>query len=242
MAIQLRAATNGSASAASFTPTLPTGNQPGDFCAFIIRVGATGQTLSQTGGTGTWTLQYNTSDSSGGYTYAVAWRVLQSGDTAPTFSWTTSNAYTYSIIGLYSDTGKTLNTDAWAIELDTTTSSNSVTPNAVTASGSGEASVILTCARAATETVPTSFTYTPPSGWTLPANGDQWTGSANSRFSAVVYQLGLSGTVTPGAESLTDSSSGAYFFSVAHVLVSEITSGFEILREQMLPPFHQRIR
>ena len=222
MTISSRGGTANSVGSTSTTLTLPTGQSAGDLLFAIIRVGSSAaQTWSQSGGTGTWTKQYDAADSAGGYSYTVWWRVMAGGDTAPTFSWTTSTTVTWACGGFFSSTGGTLSIDTWATELDTGTSSNSVTPNPATAAGSGEASIILSCARAATETTPASHTYTAPTGWTLPSGGDVWIGSANSRWSATVYQLGLSGTVTPGAETLTDASSGAYFFSVAHALVTE---------------------
>jgi hypothetical protein len=223
VAIQLRAANNGTASTTGpATLPLPAGTAAGDMVLFGFRLGATGKTLSQTGGTETWTIA-QASDTVGGYTWLFGYHVYVSVVDAPQFSWdATTQAYTTSVIGLFSDAAGTLGIDSWPNEFDTATNTvNSVTPVAATAAGAAEASVILTVGRAATETVPTTFTYTPPSGWTLPASGDQWTGSANSRFSAAVYQLGMSGTVTPGSESLTDNQSGTYAFSVAHALVAE---------------------
>jgi hypothetical protein len=220
---------SGGTAATTVTATLPTGWAAGDLLFFTVRIGSSAVTgFSQTGGTGTWTIDFSAANSTGSYYKAVAHRLMAAGDTAPTFTWTTSSTTCTSCGGFFSDAGWALSLEGFAAgdPVENGTAGTSVTPNAITAAGPGRASVIITDARASASGSPVSHTYTPPSGWTWnDGDGSFFAGGANARFSAHCYQLGVSGTVTPGSQSLTDSTSDTFFFSVFHALVAESQLG-----------------
>jgi hypothetical protein len=250
VAIQLRGATsagNGSGTASNVTIPITgwTGADPqaGDVLFVVVRAGTASLTFTQTSGS-TWTIQNQGTIQS--YSYMFASRVMQAGDTAPTFDWVTAGRYCWAALALYSDIGGALSTDTWAAEVNSGAAVNSVTPGAATAAGAGEASVILTCARATGNSASwASYTYTPPTGWTAPAGGviGDGTSTLNMRLGAAVYQLGVSGTVTPGSESLTDNVSDTFTFSTEHALVSEagaagpasVPYSFPQMRTELVP-------
>lgn len=214
---------NGTASDLSVTITLPTGWQAGDILFVIIRVGTSAETITQTAGTGTWTIDFTTSNGVASYTIAVAHRVMASGDNAPTFSWGTAGRQCWSCGGFYSDANGTLALDKWgATDPVQASTVNSIIPNSVAAANSNEASMVLTGARATASGSATSHAYTPPTGWTWNDGDGSFSASGlNARFAANAYNLNVSGTVTPGSESLTDSTSDTFFLAVYHALVSE---------------------
>lgn len=227
MAIQFRAATNVSwtTNATSQAFTLPTGWQPGDIGFVCLLVGTSAMSITQTGGTGTWTIQSSVSNSTG-YTPAFAWRLLQAGDTGPTFGWGTATKGVGVCLGFYSDAGRALSIDAWAAEQQTTSTTTHTTPsvNTLTPAGASEASVVLTVCRNSSSTTAVTFTsWAQYSGWTSGANTNvfQSISGSNAKFAAADYKLGVSGTVSPGTATLTDSAAGNYSFDLIHVLVSE---------------------
>src|SRR5258707_1317317 len=227
MAIALRAAGTGAGSSSSVTSitfTLPAGTTAGDLCLYCLKAGNTGQVISKTGGTGTWPIWQQASDAINAYTWMFGAYVLQPGDTAPTFGWTLASNTVWSLTALTSTTGAVLSVDAWSAELEQQTTVASVTPNAATAAGSGEASVVLILTRgSAPTTLSTSYTWTPPSGWTQDATGFFLSnGTFRGSFSGTCYQLGVGpGPVAPGSTTLTDTGGDTFFWSVAHVLVAE---------------------
>jgi len=216
---------SGGTAVTSVTATLPAGWQPGDLLFFTVRIGSSAVTgFSQTGGTGTWATDFSAANSTGGYYYAVAHRLMAAGDTAPAFGWTTSSTTCTSCGGFFSDAGGVLSLEGYAAgdPAQNAVAGTSITPGAITAAGPGRASVIITDARASAAASPVSHAYTPPAGWTWnDGDGSFFAGGANARFSAHCYQLGVTGTVTPGSQSLTDSTSDNFFFSVFHALVAE---------------------
>jgi hypothetical protein len=247
VAIQYRAPGTSGAGSASVTTqaiTLPTGWAAGDWLSVVLRIGASTVTgFSQTAGTGSWTIRFSAGNSTGGFYYAVADRLMVAGDTAPTFSWTTGSTVSWSCGGFYSDASLVLSLLGYAAgdPSQNSTAGNSVTPNPITVTGAGStASIILTGARASASGAVTSHTFTPPTGWTWNDGDLGFFGtSGNARICANCYQLGVAGTVTPGAESLTDSSSHAYFFDVFHALVQEAAAA-SILPQQTQHRFPAR--
>jgi trimeric autotransporter adhesin len=227
VAIFLRAASadnSGAGTSTTITPTLPAGWQAGDL---ILIGGATGVLpITQTGGSGSWTIQSSDHIAGSGVLNSfVAWRVMAASDTAPTFTAAGTSVSWDACIALASTSANTmsLSIDVFAANLISGTGLTSFTPGSATAAAAGEASVILTLSRAFTSGVAT-ITYTPPAGWTAPAAGQSQFSSAgqHARIAAVAYQLGLSGTVTPGAETITDTLSDTFAASVYHALVREL--------------------
>ncbi len=231
MAIQYRGTgTSGNSGASSVTTqaiTLPVGQAAGDILFLVLQMSSSAVTgISQTGGTGTWTTDFTAQFATANSTYFFAHRVMQAGDSAPTFSWTTSTGDTWSCGGFYSDASRPLVLDKFAVgdPLIVSSAATTATPNAVTAASSSEASLILTCVKGLNSASATTHTYTPPTGWTFNDGDGGWNNVAAGKPRAAFncYQLGQSGTVTPGAETLTDNASNTYFWEVVHALVSEI--------------------
>jgi hypothetical protein len=228
MTVQFRAANNGgtgTGTGSSQVCTLPTGWQAGDLCFVTVRIGNTGVTgFSQTSGTGAWNIEYSGVNSASTYYRAFAWRLLTATDTDPTFSWTTSAGVTFANIAMYSDNGSILTVDTWASSdpLDTSVGANTTTPNPSTANYASDASVIITDGRATAAGTPSSGTYTPPSGWTAPANGQVFVTQSNARFSSTAYKINTgTGTISPGSQSFTDNLSQTYVFTTVHATIKE---------------------
>lgn len=180
MAAQARCYLTGSASTgATVSPALTgwtnaggdlSGTAPhtGDVVLLISSVSNSGQTVSQTGGSGTWTIHgadSNLSSSTALMSFAAV-RVWTGTETAPTFTWSNGGRNSWTVVAIGSDSGETLSVDAWATTELAATTGTSHTPNAATAS-STDFSVVLTAARA-TANGSTSIGVTPPGGGLAP--------------------------------------------------------------------------
>lgn len=218
MTITARTAVQNAGTAATHAFTLPTGTAAGDFVALCMTVNASGQTVTQTGGTGTFTI-LSGNDGSGAHTYVFAYRLLQSGDTAPTLSWTTSTNYD-SAIESWTSSINNMALDAAGTVATTGTAGNSITVNSVAGAASGEASLILSLAHASTANAQSSHTWTPCSGYANRENSES--SSSPFRFVGIDDNLSTSSaTVAPGSESLTDSGSNTFFFSALQILITD---------------------
>lgn len=236
MAIAPRCATNGTGTSATISPALtgwtnsgagPSGTAPaiGDIVFFVVGDNVASSTLSQSGGTGTWTI--HSSDNNGGsaaMTSGVAWRVFDGTETAPTFTITSASKTNWVIIALAPDTSDTISIDVWStVKLDTTAATTH-TPNAATAAGSGECSLVMgTCAASSNGT--TAFTFAAPTGWTIPSAGSVTNaGASNSKGhgTVVCYEENVgAGSVAPGAVTMDQSGTGTTTANLYQVLVLE---------------------
>lgn len=242
MSIQYRgagtSANAGGTGATSVTITLPAGQAAGDILFVALQTNnTTSQTFSQTGGTGTWTIDFSATLTT--YSYMFAHRLMQAGDTAPTFGWQNSQVWSWSCGGFYSDTAQPLSLDTYATGDPKTNGSaaTSITPNPATPTlGPNTASIILTSAGGNANGTSASHTYTPPPGWTFNDGDNAFMSYAarNATFAANAYQLRVTGTVTPGSQSLTDSSGDSFFFAVAHALVHEPVIPVAVLPPQLV--------
>jgi hypothetical protein len=212
--------------------TLPAGWQPGDMIFVIIRAGTTGQTITQTAGS-TFAVGASSSNS-GGFTTALAYRIMQAGDTAPTFGWGSGASWEYMGAAVAPPAG-VIALDVAPAPLVATTLANTFTPPAATAAGGAELSLLLTAGRH-NATGAYTLTYAPPAGWTTPAGGTDSYGDASNtgRMVAAAYQVPVGGgSVAPGTESITDSVSGTWTANVYHVLVSATAANIpQLLRSR----------
>ena len=215
----------GGASAASAAITLPAGWQPGDMAVYLVRVSTTGQTFSQSAGTGAWVIDQQGSFASGGTSWMTAHRVLGSGDTAPTFAWQTAARWAWAGCALYSARGLPLAIDTYAPGDPALSASagSTLLPDAATAQGLGEASVLLISGRSAAANTAISHLFQPPAGWSW-ADGDsgfEGNQGLNARFAGAAYRLNVSGTVQPPLATLADSGGDTFWMTAHHVLIAE---------------------
>jgi hypothetical protein len=193
----------------------------GDILVIVVQNSATvAQTWGQSAGS-TWTKVADNEGSgkAGGYSYAVYYRVMQAGDSAPTFTWTTSSTFIIAAMAMRPLSGTPLAYDVISSKVDAGTSGAGVTtidPAAATSAGDG-VSLVLVHGRAATNNGYASHTFTPPSGWTTGIKAELLTG--NPRFAGWAYKAGLgSGASDPGATTLTDSGSNTWALSAVQLL------------------------
>jgi hypothetical protein len=180
----------------------PSGTSPvsGDFVVIIGTVAAASQTVTQTAGTGTWTIQ--ASDNNAGpatMTVWVAYRIFNGTETTPTFSWATTARVTWTVVAFAPAAGQSLAVDVWAASQIDTVASTTHTANPATASGTDTSAILSGAVANAGDANPVTFSG--PTGWTaIAANSEQVTGRAMS--SGICYQASVTGTVTPGAQTI----------------------------------------
>jgi hypothetical protein len=217
-------ASSSSAASYAFPLTGWNGANPavGDFLAVVVRTNATAaQTWGQSAGS-TWTKVADNEGSgkAGSYSYAVYYRVMQTGDTAPTFTWTTSTGFIVAAVAIRPLSGSPLAFDAVSAKVDAGTSAsgvNAIDPAAATSAGDG-ISLVMLCGRGSTNVAYASHTFTPPSGWTAGENAELQTG--NPRVAAWAYKAGLpAGSSDPGSLSWSDSGPNTFALSAVQLLV-----------------------
>jgi hypothetical protein len=228
------AGNNGSTTGTTISPSLTTGwtgaaPQAGDLVFIVGAAGfPSGNTWSQTAGTGTWTFRNAGANNTGGsHNTFCAYRLFTGGETAPTFTYGGSAGTTmWALIAIApSAAGQILAVDAWSTDNIVTTLANAFTPNsAAVSAGTDAVSVILTSARAGAN-LAAAITPTPPSGWTGATSGADYSGfaggaSSRANLAGTCSQIGsLTGTVAPGSESLASATTlGATLF---HALLKE---------------------
>ncbi len=179
------------------------------------------QTVSQTGGTGTWTF-ISTSDANANATPFntwLAWRVLGASDTSPTFGWTTGGITVASMVAFIPAASWLSNpVDATATTLVQTTAGATAQPGAATATGSNDLSVVLSNGLYAT-LANTTITTTAPAGWTTDLDsGYVGSTSWHPLYDGSCYKTPAgSGSVAPGVVTY----SVALSVNVYHVLFTE---------------------
>jgi hypothetical protein len=207
--------------------------KPGDLVLISGFTVTTAATWFQTGGTGVWSFHEQQSATGGqGVGSFAAWRTMQAGDALPSFTKTSGGGVReWAAIAITPDTGSYLFIDAWAATTVDSVASTSHTPGAATASGSGEISVIFNLA-AATAVGVNAFVMGDASGWTQQAASAYGGGAAaTANWIDVAARTGVSGTVTPGAESTGAVSTNAVIY---HCLVSETTTAPVVLVNDFL--------
>jgi hypothetical protein len=194
------------ATISSFAVTYPGGYvlQTGDIAVVVCEVNANADTFSQAAGptyTGLGAAGAIQTDSSGAVLYStmVAWRMLDTGDIAPTFSCPTANRGGWVIAILRPDIN-------YASAIDATAgptfgvAGTSFTPPSATAAWNTDASVIILSAKASASGT-TAITWTAPGSWTSQVVGGLAGGASTaSNFIGIATRIPVgTGAVTPGA-------------------------------------------
>lgn len=193
----------GSTSATTRSTTLPTGATTGDLVLFLPVIGSNGTWNTLAG----WTLEGQSVNPSGTvHTAAIYSRVLQAGDTAPTFTCTVAGKSAWTGICWRPGTGDTPRVYAKATTL-ITAATTSVTPNPATSTEPDTISMVFNSNRAQVNGA-TGITQTPPTTpavYTEPTNGDQSTAVDTTNAlrqvgSHLAYRTGVgTGSIQPGA-------------------------------------------
>jgi hypothetical protein len=186
--------------------------QAGDLILVVGPVRSGGTTVTQSAGTGSYTIvQSNLGSNFSSY---LAYRVYQSGDTAPTFNWVALIEYTAFACAWTPDTGNTISLDQRASPAPINPGT-SITPSSVTATGAGEVFTLLwaaqafnTGAGALSPTLPTT-----PAGLTAYAAASTYAGGGSKHANSAGggYLGGQSGTVTPSALTFANSTYASAF-------------------------------
>lgn len=173
----------------SVTPALPASLAVGDLMVTAILVEATSQTISTPSG---WT-QLGTTGATG---ITVAWyyRVYQSGDTAPSYSWATS-ASNGGLVMRFTGVDPTTSIGAKSTVSNGTTSTH--TSNALTTTAANSMVILL-------DAVSVNTTLGTPSSWTLGINSG--TGGSTTNNIAMMYQTVASSGASSGSTSVTGGS------------------------------------
>lgn len=201
IAFQTNGTPNGASSTTSFSLSTPSGISVGDLKIAFINGYATGS-ISQTGGTGTWTklreLEY---DASFGNNISVFYKVHESSDTDPTFSWGFSS-YAYGFIARV--TGASTTSPIGAIGTDSTGTGNPHTSTALTTTGDNSVVILFDGSIGST-------LLTDPSGWT-----EQFNATWTSIIVSVMYKTIATSGSSSGATSTTGRNSkwGAFQFEI----------------------------
>lgn len=206
MALSTRAASggqNGSTSVASQAVTFPTGTTTNDLVYVIISVNASTSSPAATGWTCTSINQSTT------HSLIIAYRTILAGDTAPTITWTGSGKAAWTAVTLQPAAGQQAAHSGFGTAVNTGTAATSHTPPSYAAGAASGASVLLNAFRTGANGA-TGVTTTAPTNWTEPTNGDQTTAvttGARQVAAEVSVRTGQTGTITPGSETITVSSS-----------------------------------
>ena len=232
-------------------PAGPGGTAPvaGDLVIITGGVDAASQTVTQTGGTGTWTIL---TDVNTGWTFRpttvwLAYRYWDGTETAPTFTWGTSSRSTWVIMAFAPDPGNTVTIDVWAADLNDSAAASTHTPNpaTVTAGNTDLSMCMATIVGSANAATGSTFSP-PPTGWTVPSGGtinNSGTASRPNLGTAFCYRASQTGTVTPGAWTLQGSGTTTTAY-VQHVLLTEIPAAASPMPAQpgqtWLRRFHRR--
>ena len=232
-------------------PAGPGGTAPvaGDLVIITGGVDAASQTVTQTGGTGTWTIL---TDVNTGWTFRpttvwLAYRYWDGTETAPTFTWGTSSRSTWVIMAFAPDAGNAIAIDVWAADLNDSAAASTHTPNpaTVTAGNTDLSMCMATIVGSANAATGSTFSP-PPTGWTVPSGGtinNSGTASRPNLGTAFCYRASQTGTVTPGAWTLQGSGTTTTAY-VQHVLLTEIPAAASPMPAQpgqtWLRRFHRR--
>lgn len=222
MALSTRAAAggqNGSSTVASQVITFPAGTTTDDLVYIIISVNAVATSPAAAG----WTCSV---DSNGTTTHSliIAYRTIVVGDAAPTITWTGTAKASWVAVTLQPAAGQQAVHSGFGAVVNTGSANTTHTPPAFAAGALSGAAVLLNVFRTGANGA-TGVTTTAPTNWTEPANGDQTTAiTAGARQVAaeVSVRAGQTGTVTPGSETISVSSTAIvqHAFAVETPLVA----------------------
>lgn len=213
----------GSGVTGSYPVTLPTGWLAGDLVLVQVTIGSLAATglASLTG----WTITHVSDQNSGGgqHTTAIAARVMQSGDTNPTFTGSGGGKWAWSAIAIQPGATETLSIGVDAtVKVTTTTSTTLAAPNATTTTTS-DVSVLFYGTKASASAA-TAIVATVPTGWTKGAESSTNVGTTNATRqveSAVAYKNAAGGTQTPGTGTVAPTTcQNAYHYRIVGTATS----------------------
>lgn len=223
MALSTRAASGGQGGSTTFNSqamTFPAGTTTDDLVYCIVSVNAVATSPTAAG----WTCVVD-SNATTTHSLITAYRTIQAGDTAPTISWTgTAAKIAWVVVTLQPAAGQQAVHSGFGTVVNTGTAATTHTPPAFAAGALSGASVLLNVFRTGANGA-TGVTCTAPTNWTEPTNGDQTTAvTAGARQVAaeVSVRAAQTGTITPGSETITISSSAIlqHAFAVEQALVT----------------------
>lgn len=206
MALSTRAASGGQGGSTTLTSqaiTFPTGTTTNDLVYIILSVNTAVSNPTAAGWNPTAITQSTT------HSLIICYRTIQSGDTAPTVSWTGAGKTAWTAVTLQPAAGQAAAHSGFGTAVNTGTAATTHTPPAFAAGATSGASVLLNAFRTGANGA-TGVTCTAPTNWVEPTNGDQTTAvTTNQRQVAaeVSVRTGQTGTITPGSETITVSSS-----------------------------------
>jgi hypothetical protein len=219
----------------SYATTLPTGWAAGDLVLVVLSVG----TLLAAGFnalTG-WTRSHAGDQNSGGgtHTTGIFYRVMQAGDTAPTFTSAGGGKWAWAAIAIQRGVNEILSIDVDTTPVITTVANTTlIAPSAATATGTDLSVLLYGCRESATSV--TLINATAPTNWTEAADNGTATGTtaATRQVEACCdYRAGVTGTVTPAAGTLNVSSTqNAYHFLIKVTAASVFTARQPFMRTQ----------
>lgn len=207
----------GSGTTGSYPIILPIGWAAGDLVLVQVTIG----TIVATGlaGLAGWTITHIADQNSGGATHttAIAARVMQSGDTNPTFTGTGGGKWAWTAIAVQPGATETLSIGADAtVKITTTTSTTLAAPNATTTATS-DVSILFYGTRASASAA-TAINATVATGWTEATESSTATGTTTGTrqaASTVAYKNAAGGTQTPAAGAVNvTTTQNAYHYRI----------------------------
>jgi hypothetical protein len=238
MAISPRCELGFGGSASSASPTLINwtnagvtgfaGTAPavGDMVFVIGAIIAATQTITQTGGTGTWTIKSSDDNANGvePLTTFVAYKKWAGTETAPTFAWQATASYACVAQAIGADANSTLDIEVWATLKVDTTAGTTHTPNSLSAANIDESLILI--AGVASGNGTTAISTSAPSNWTKPTSAVRSTAGTSTTpgcGAGTFYRSSQTGTITPGACTIKGGTgtNGTTYANVYHVALWE---------------------
>jgi hypothetical protein len=200
------AANGGTATVTTITPTLPTGWAADDIVYFCISIGSNFTSPTFPAG---WTTRSDANSDSTGRTI-LAYRTMVTGDTNPTFSWTTgAGKWAWTGLAIQPAAGQQAVHSGLTGPTVSATATSHTSPAFAAGAASG-CSVLMTGYRGGAN-ASTAVNTTPPTNWvegTTGATSDTSTAAGTTSGTRQVaswygYRSGQTGTITPGAQTVT---------------------------------------
>jgi hypothetical protein len=210
--------TNSGAGASGTAP------QPGDLVVLVLTDNISGGSVSQIGGsTFTYLAGPTAQLSNGSFQSLVTSRTWTGGETTPQWLYTTGTRIAWVAVALAPDAGQMLVIDTIVTEkVDSTASTSHTAPSAV-AMATGTSLVLVVASSSGTGT--NAITYTVPASYTLVSSANNIGTSGQYVCGAWVgYRASVSGTVTPGAQTIQGGATTTTATNAVldHVLVREV--------------------
>jgi hypothetical protein len=214
-------------SVSTLTPPLPTGSTTNDLVYICGSVNAVYTAPVDPIG---WTVRHDTNSDATGRTF-FAYKTLQVGDTAPSFSWTTGGKTAWTAICVQPAVGQQAAHSGLATPTINATNTSHTSPAFAAGAATG-CSILMTGYREGANGA-TGVTTTPPTSWTegTAPDGDVTTAAGTTAALRQVsswhaYRTGQTGTITPTAQTVTLTSVANLYhaFAVEQVAPTLVTT------------------